>query len=96
MLAVKESKENQLRGWENNTMQSYNEDIIEPPYFESKKFDHKCTLKVSMVMIFMDKEYDLLSDPLSTGDNITKKVVTTLEIMSRYIHTAEKNKKNLI
>lgn len=40
LMALKESKENQLRGWENNnTTQSYNEDIIQPPYFESKRLE---------------------------------------------------------
>ena len=86
-----------MRGWESNTIQSYNEDIIQPPYFESKKFDKKGTLKVSIVLVFMEKTYDLLSDsPSVGGDNITKKVITTLDVMSRCLNVSEKNKKNLV
>ena len=69
---------------------------MQPPYFESKKFEQKSTLKVSMVMIFMDKTYDLLSDTVLIGENTSKKVVASVDIMYRYIHVAEKNKKNLI
>ena len=49
-----------------------------------------------MVMIFMDKTYDLLSDTVIIGENTSKKVVASVDIMYRYIHVAEKNKKNLI
>ncbi len=99
LMTLKESKENQLKGWENNnTMQSYNEDIIQPPYFESKKLEQKGIIKVSIVLVFIDKTYDLLADPPSTvgGENAVKKIVTTLDVMTRYLNVAEKNKKNLV
>jgi len=69
---------------------------MQPPYFESKKFEQKSTLKVSMVMVFMDKTYDLLSDTIQIGENTVKKVVASYDIMYRYIQVAEKNKKKLI
>jgi hypothetical protein len=47
-------------------------------------------------MVFMDKTYDLISDSIQIGENTVKKVVTSVDIMYRYIHVAEKNKKNLI
>ena len=51
-----------------------------------------------MVLVFMDKTYDLLADAPSTvgGENAAKKIVTTLDVMTRHLNVAEKNKKNLV
>lgn len=51
-----------------------------------------------MVLVFMDKTYDLLDDAPSTvgGENAAKKIVNTLDVMTRYLNVAEKNKKNLV
>jgi hypothetical protein len=39
-----------------------NEDIIQPPFFESKVGNPTVNVKLSIVLIFMDRVYDLLSD----------------------------------
>lgn len=51
-----------------------------------------------MILVFMDKNYDMLADTPSTvgGENASKKLVTSLDLLARYLHVAEKNKKNLV